>query len=55
MSAATRREFLETAAALVGATLMAAESEAAPARLERPSVWLAWLSELGRLTPWQQP
>ena len=35
MSAATRREFLETAAALVGATLMAAESEAAPARLER--------------------
>ena len=35
MSAATRREFLRTAAALAGATLMAAESGAAPARLER--------------------
>ncbi|HEU4438623.1 MAG TPA: aldo/keto reductase [Methylomirabilota bacterium] len=35
MSAATRREFLQTAAALAGATMMASESGAAPARLER--------------------
>ena len=35
MSAATRREFIQTAAALAGATLMAAESGAAPAPLER--------------------